>query len=254
MKRIELDDVHLMFTLRHRGGESIKDWALRKLLRRPPPPAIQVHALRGVSLQVADGERLGIIGHNGAGKSTLLRLLSGVYTPTSGTRTVHGRISSLFELSLGFEPDATGDENIRFRAYLQKQTPRVIASKVKEIAEFSELGDALKMPIRYYSSGMLVRLAFSIATAIEPEVLLVDEVLAAGDIQFQQRARARMRELMKHARAIVLVSHDLAALAEMCDRVLWLDKGQVRQIGPVLPTIAAYSTYMMELVAKKQAA
>jgi ABC-type polysaccharide/polyol phosphate transport system ATPase subunit len=110
------------------------------------------------------------------------------------------------------------------------------------------------MPIRYYSSGMLVRLAFSIATAIEPEVLLIDEVLAAGDIQFQQRAKARMRDLMKQARAIVLVSHDLGALAEMCDRVLWLDKGQVRQIGPVQPTIAAYCAHMTELAAKKPAA
>jgi lipopolysaccharide transport system ATP-binding protein len=247
MMRIELDDVHLMFTLRNRGGASIKDWVLRKALRRPPPPAIQVHALRGVSLSVADGERLGIVGHNGAGKSTLLRLLSGVYTPTSGTRTVHGQISSLFELSLGFEADATGYENIRYRAYLQKQTPRSVASKIEEIAAFSELGDALKMPIRYYSSGMLVRLAFSIATAIEPEVLLIDEVLAAGDIQFQQRAKARMRELMKQARAIVLVSHDLSALAEMCDRVLWLDKGQVRQIGPVHQTIKAYWSHMTEL-------
>ena len=247
MKRIELEDVHLTFTLRNRGGSSIKDWALRKLLRRPPPPAVRVPALRGVSFAVADGERLGVIGHNGAGKSTLLRLLSGVYEPTLGTRVVHGRISSLFELSLGFEFDATGYENIRYRGYLQKESPTSVRAKMDEIAAFTQLGhDKLNMPIRYYSSGMLVRLSFAIATAIEPEVLLVDEVLAAGDAEFQQRARQRMRELMKTARAIVVVSHDLAALGEMCDRVLWLENGQVRQIGPVHETIHAYCCHVAE--------
>jgi ABC-type polysaccharide/polyol phosphate transport system ATPase subunit len=248
MSHIVLEDVHLTFTLRNRGATSLKDWVLRKVTGRQGPPAPQVHALAGVSFTVGDGERLGVIGHNGAGKSSLLRLLAGVYQPTSGKRLVHGKIGSLFELTLGFEPEATGWENIRYRGYLQKETPQSLDAKTGAIAEFSELGSALDMPIRYYSSGMLVRLAFSIATAIEPEVLLVDEVLAAGDLSFQQKAMQRMRELMGKARAIVVVSHTLAVLAQMCDRILWLDRGKVRQIGPVKETIASYKEHVQSAV------
>lgn len=254
MQRIALEDIHLTYQPRNRAARSLKDLFLSKLLGRTPPPQRQVHALRGISFEVRDGERLGIVGHNGAGKSSLLRLLGGVYKPTSGTRRIDGRISSLFELSLGFEHEATGWENIRYRGYLQKETPASIESKLQEIAEFSELGPALDMSIRYYSSGMLVRLAFSIATAVNPEILLIDEVLAAGDLAFVEKARQRMRDLMQRARAIVLVSHDLKSLRTMCDRVLWLDHGQIRQIGPTAETIDAYEAYMKGLVANRTAA
>jgi ABC-type polysaccharide/polyol phosphate transport system ATPase subunit len=253
MTRLALEDVSVTFTLRNRGATSIKDWALRKVLRRPGPPAPCVHALTNVSFEVGEGERLGVIGHNGAGKSTLLRVLAGIYHPTSGRRHVSGRISSLFELALGFEPDATGWENIRYRGYLQKESPRTIQTKMREIAEFSELGSALDMPVRYYSSGMMVRLAFGIATAIEPEILLLDEVLAAGDASFQDKALRRMRGLMGKARAIVLVSHDTHNLGAMCDRVLWLDHGRVHQLGAPEPTIAAYKAYMKGLAAQSAA-
>lgn len=250
MKRIELHDIHLTYTLRRRGGSSIKDWVMAKVMHRPGPPAQHVHALRGVSFEVADGQRLGVIGHNGAGKSSLLRLLAGIYLPTSGTRVVRGRISSLFELGLGFEPDATGWENIRYRGYLQKESPKSIKEKIAEIAEFSELGPALDRPLRYYSSGMMIRLAFSIATTIKPEVLLVDEVLAAGDLGFQQKARQRMLGLMREARAIVVVTHDLKNLPQICDRVVWLDQGQVRMIGEAVETTEAYTRYMQERAKK----
>jgi lipopolysaccharide transport system ATP-binding protein len=248
MSHIVLEDVHLTFTVRNRGASSLKDSVLRMLTRRQGPPRTQIHALQGVSFSVGDGERLGIIGHNGAGKSSLLRLLAGVYQPTSGRRMVNGKIGSLFELTLGFEQEATGWENMRYRGYLQKETPQSISAKMEAIAQFSELGSALDMPIRYYSSGMLVRLAFSIATAIEPEVLLVDEVLAAGDLSFHQKALQRMRELMGKARAIVLVSHALPVLVQMCDRVLWLDHGRVRQIGPAREIVAAYKEFMKNAV------
>jgi ABC-type polysaccharide/polyol phosphate transport system ATPase subunit len=250
MTRLALEDVSLTFTLLSRGSTSWKDWALGALKGKPalPAPTVPpVHALQNVSIEVREGERLGVIGHNGAGKSTLLRVLAGVYRPTGGRRLVNGRISSLFDLSLGFEPEATGWENIRYRGYLQQESPVSIEKKMEGIAEFSELGDALKMPIRYYSSGMLVRLAFGIATAIEPEILLIDEVLAAGDMAFQVKARQRMRNLMGQARAIVLVSHDMISLASICDRILWLDHGRVRQIGPVDQTIAAYKEFMTSL-------
>jgi ABC-type polysaccharide/polyol phosphate transport system ATPase subunit len=253
MLRISVKDVHLTFRARHRGMVSLKDFIVYKILGRPGPPMPTVEALRGVSFEVQDGERLGIVGHNGAGKSTLLRVLAGVYRPTSGVCRVHGRVSSLFELALGFEQEASGWENIRYRGYLQKETPKSIRAKMESIAEFSELGPALDMPIRYYSSGMIVRLAFSIATSVDPELLLIDEVLAAGDMAFIEKARRRMRELMDRARAIVVVSHDIPTLAKMCDRVLWLHEGRVRQLGPTVETINAYQSYMSEKAARSAA-
>jgi lipopolysaccharide transport system ATP-binding protein len=184
---------------------------------------------------------IGIIGHNGAGKSTLLKLLAGVYPPSKGALTVEGKISSLFELSLGFEHDASGWENIFYRGYLQGETPKSVRAKMQGIADFSELGDFLNMPVRYYSAGMLVRLAFSIATAIDPEILLVDEVLGAGDMAFQAKARQRMCDMMSKARLIVMVSHDMDALAKLCESGIWMDHGQVRRQGPIHEVIAAYT-------------
>jgi ABC-type polysaccharide/polyol phosphate transport system ATPase subunit len=240
MARIVLDDVHLTFTLRNRNNTSIKDWALRKIRREPDPPQDTVQALQGLSFEVHEGERLGILGHNGAGKSTLLRVLAGIYRPTSGSCLVEGRIGSLFEIALGFEMDATGWENIRYRGYLQLETPSSIEKKTKQIAEFSELEGALDRPVRYYSSGMLVRLAFSIATCIEPEVLLVDEVLAAGDLSFIVKARQRIKELMGRARLMVVVSHDLESIVQMCDRAIYLDHGKMRMLGAPDEVVAAY--------------
>lgn len=253
MLRICLKDVHLTFKLQKRGSTSVKDLLLQKVLRRPAPPVPVVHALKGISFELNEGERLGIIGHNGAGKSTLLRLLAGIYRPTTGAAHVNGKISAMFELSLGFEQDATGWENIRYRGYLLRETPESIRAKMQSIADFTELGPALDMPIRYYSAGMLVRLAFSITTAIDPEILLIDEVLAAGDMAFQEKARQRMHELIQRAKAIILVSHDLASLERICDRVLWLHEGGIRQIGPAKETILEYQAYMRER-AKKRAA
>ena len=171
MVGISVEDVHLTFYPRNRGSNSLKDFLLSVIRSKQAQARTHVvHALRGVSFEVHKGERVGIIGHNGAGKSTLLRVLAGVYRPTSGTCRVHGRISSLFELAMGFEQEATGWENIRYRGYLMRESPRSMQAKTKEITEFSELGPALDMPIRYYSKGMLVRLAFSIATAVDPEL------------------------------------------------------------------------------------
>ncbi len=201
---------------------------------------MEVRALQNVNLQLNEGERIGIIGHNGAGKSTLLRVLAGIYPPTSGKRIVEGKIASLFDISLGFEMEANGWENIAFRAYFQGETPRSLRGKLDKIAEFSELGDFLNMPLRYYSAGMLVRLAFSISTMIEPEILLVDEALGAGDMNFQRKARARIEQLLGHARLVVLVSHDLSSIEGLCDRVVWLDHGQIRLVGPARQVIAAY--------------
>jgi lipopolysaccharide transport system ATP-binding protein len=244
MVRIELDHVGLTFRVRKSGRISLKEFLVREMFRRSSRPVIKVHALRDVCLQMNEGERIGIIGHNGAGKTTLLKLLGGIYPPTRGRRIVNGRISSLFDMSLGFEQDATGWENIHYRGYLQGETPRSVRAKMQPIAEFSELGEFLNMPVRYYSNGMLVRLAFSIATEIEPEILLVDEVLSVGDMAFQDKARKRMREMMGKAQLIVVVSHDLNSLAEVCEHGIWMDHGRVRQTGPIAEVIAAYTQHV----------
>jgi ABC-type polysaccharide/polyol phosphate transport system ATPase subunit len=241
MARIRLENVSLTFKVRQQGRITLKEFLVRQMFRRSVNPFLKVRALQDVTLEFREGERVGIIGHNGAGKSTLLKLLAGVYPPSKGALTVEGKISSLFELSLGFEHDASGWENIFYRGYLQGETPKSVRAKMQGIADFSELGDFLNMPVRYYSAGMLVRLAFSIATAIDPEILLVDEVLGAGDMAFQAKARQRMCDMMSKARLIVMVSHDMDALAKLCESGIWMDHGQVRRQGPIHEVIAAYT-------------
>lgn len=244
MASIELDKVDLTFTIRQSSKITFKEFVVQRLWRRAAAERMQVNALRDVSLSIEEGQRVGIIGHNGAGKSTLLRLLAGIYPPTGGQRRVEGRISSLFDIVLGFEAEATGWENIGYRSYLQGETPRTIKDKIQPIAEFSELGDFLKLPVRYYSAGMAVRLAFAIATAIEPEILLVDEVLSVGDLAFQDKARRRMYDMMAKAKIIVMVSHDLGSIQKLCNRVIWMEHGAVRQIGPTGAVIDAYSRHV----------
>lgn len=254
MTLIQLDNVGLRFQVRRFGRLSLKEYLLQGWFRRSKKASFEVQALEDINLTIGEGDRLGIIGHNGAGKSTLLKLLAGIYPPTAGVRRVHGQISSLFDIALGFELEASGWENIMYRGYLQGETPQSIRAKIQPIAEFSELGEFLNMPVRYYSAGMMVRLAFSIATAIEPEILIIDEVLAAGDMAFQVKARERMRNLMSTARAVIVVSHDLGSLAMLCDRVLWLDHGRMRMLGPTDQVIAAYSHQVSDAGRESKAA
>jgi ABC-type polysaccharide/polyol phosphate transport system ATPase subunit len=243
MAHIQLDGVNLAFRV-HCGRTTVKEFLLRRLFRRKTAgqghSVMSVEALKDLTFQVHEGERVGVIGGNGAGKSTLLRVLAGIYPPTSGRLQVEGKISSLFDINLGFEWEASGWENICYRGYLQGETPASIKDKVKPIAEFSELGHFLDMPVRYYSSGMKVRLAFSIATAIDPEILLVDEVLSVGDRAFMEKAGQRICDVMNKARLIVMVSHDLDAIKKICHRVLWLDHGRIRMAGDPEAVVEAY--------------
>lgn len=246
MALVTLDNVYLTFKVRPHGRITFKEFVLRHLFRRAVTSSIKVRALQDIHLQLHDGDRLGILGHNGAGKSTLLRLLAGVYPPSRGTRHVDGRISSLFEIALGFESEASGWENIAYRGYLQGETPKTVRRKMQSIAEFSELDKFLDMPVRYYSAGMLVRLAFSIATAVEPEILLIDEVLSVGDMAFQEKARQRMKDMMAKARIIVVVSHDLDSLTKLCNRAVWMDHGRIQLSGAVGSTIDTYKSYVSQ--------
>jgi ABC-type polysaccharide/polyol phosphate transport system ATPase subunit len=249
MVEIDLDGVSLQFKVRRFKHLTLKEFLVRGLFSRAANPVIHVKALQDLTLHVGEGERLGIIGHNGAGKSTLLKLLAGIYPPTAGTRTVRGRISSLFDITLGFEPDASGWENIYYRGYLQGETPKSMRGKVDQIAAFTELGEFLDMPVRYYSAGMMIRLAFAIATAIEPEILIVDEVLSVGDLAFQQKATQRIREMMAQARLMVIVSHDLESMKKLCTRVVWLDHGRIQQVGDPATTVAAYQQHFRRAAA-----
>src|SRR5215213_5711828 len=156
MAKIDLSDVSLTFTVRQQKRVTLKEYLVRGLFRRSAGGSLAVHALSGINLTARDGDRVGVIGHNGAGKSTLLKLIAGIYPPTRGTRAVKGRICSLFDISLGFEPEASGWDNITYRAYLQGETPATLKSKIDEIAEFAELGDFLNVPVRHYSAGMLM--------------------------------------------------------------------------------------------------
>jgi len=244
MTSIDLEGVSLVFRVRQNRRIPLKDFIVKQMFRRSLNPYMEIRALQNINLTIREGDRLGIVGHNGAGKSTMLKLLAGIYPPTQGTRTVRGQVSSLFDLQLGFEPDGSGWENIAYRGYLQGETPRTLRAKLSDIAEFSELGEFLDSPVRHYSSGMLVRLAFSVATAIDPEILLVDEVLSAGDLAFQMKCRRRMEEMIAKAHLIVMVSHDLEALTRFCNRAIWLDHGQIRMAGGTGEVVAAYTEAM----------
>lgn len=199
-----------------------------------------IHALKSINITIEEGERLAIIGHNGAGKSTFLKMVAGIYPPTSGNLTVEGRISSMFELATGFEMESNGWDNIYLRGLMLGETPDSIQAKMREIAEFSELGEFLNMPVKYYSSGMFVRLAFSISTAIRPDILLLDEVVAAGDAAFLQKANCRLHEMVDISKIMVLVTHSMDSAATMCNRCVWLERGQILMDGTPDIVIKAY--------------
>lgn len=185
-------------------------------------------ALKDVSFEVQKGEVIGIIGHNGAGKSTLLKVISGILKPTGGELEVHGNIVPMLELGSGFDTDLTGRENIFLNGAILGYSEEYLKAKYDEIVAFSGLGKFIDVPIRNYSSGMLMRLAFSIATVVDPDILIVDEILAVGDADFQEKSKARMKEMMGGGTTVLFVSHSLEQIREMCDRVIWLDHGQVK--------------------------
>jgi ABC-type polysaccharide/polyol phosphate transport system ATPase subunit len=246
MSSIELRDVGIRFRTRAHRRIPLKDYLIGRFFRNSVNPFLDVHALADINLSITEGERIGLIGGNGAGKSTMLRLLAGIYPPTSGTIDVEGEIASLLDIGIGVQAEASGWENIAYRCYLNGDTPAQLREKRQEIAEFSELGRHLEMPVRFYSSGMQVRLLFSLATAIEPDVLLIDEVLSAGDMGFYAKARRRMEQLIERSRILVMASHDFNAVQAICTRVLWLDQGRIRREGSPAEVIAAYREFMTQ--------
>lgn len=197
-------------------------------------------ALRDISFEVYKGESLGIIGRNGAGKSTILGLIAGVLLPSKGRIEVKGRVSPLLELGAGFHPELTGIENIMLNGILLGLTRKEVLKKMDEIIEFAELSDFIDQPVRVYSSGMLTRLGFSVVSSLDPDILLVDEVLAVGDINFQKKCMDRMKAFKANGVTMVLVSHSMSGIEGLCDRVLWIDEHTVKMTGKPDEVIAGY--------------
>ena len=198
------------------------------------------NALKNISFDVQQGDRIGLVGANGSGKTTLLRVLSGVYTPTSGSIDVDGRVSPLFDVSLGMSMDATGVENIRMCGILWGLTRREIDDHFEEIKEFTELGGYLNMPVRTYSAGMRLRLGFAIATARDPEILLLDEAIGAGDAMFMEKAFAQLQNLAHRSSILIVASHSEDIIHKLCNKAIWLHRGNLMDYGDVNKVLAAY--------------
>lgn len=197
-------------------------------------------ALNDLSLRIETGDRLGLVGHNGAGKSTLLRVLAGIYAPSFGVVETQGKTVPLLDISLGMDENSTGRQNIRLRGLLLGMSDAEIAEKEEEIAQFSGLDTFLDLPIRTYSSGMRVRLGFAISTAVDADILLLDEVMGVGDAAFKEKANRRLAELHERSEIVVLALHDNAVIRKTCEKALWLDRGNVRMFGPTDEVLSAY--------------
>ena len=241
---LRLDGVSVSFPVYHGGSRSLKKAILSRSsagrIARDANDRITIDALRDVSFSLVRGDRLALIGANGAGKTTLLRVMAGIYEPFAGTVHVRGRVSPMFDIGLGIDSDLSGYDNIRMRGLLLGLSSRQIERLLPMIVDFTELGDYLDMPVRTYSSGMLLRLTFAVATCFEPEILLMDEWILAGDAHFMTKARERVDSFIKKASVLVLASHNLDVCRRWCNKGLWMDRGGVMAFGPVQDIIAAY--------------
>lgn len=243
MSSIEIRNVHLDYPIVGMGNRSLKTHILGAatggLISSGESVAI-VKALRDVSLSLTEGDRLGLVGHNGAGKSTLLKIMAGIYQPTSGFVRVNGRIVSTLNISLGMEPEATGFENIVIRGLLLGMKRTEIYQKLDEIAAFTELGEYLDLPVRIYSSGMATRLAFATVTAMDADILLMDEVIGTGDASFMDKAERRLNEFLNRSKIIVLASHSDSVIQRFCNKALLLEHGHVASGGSVDEVLSLY--------------
>ena len=235
---IEVSDVTMQFRLNNDRILSLKEFVTTAL--RGKLQYNNFTALEHVSFTVKKGETLGLIGRNGAGKSTLLKVISGILKPTEGSVTCHGNIVPMLELGSGFDMDLTGRENIFLNGAILGYSEEFLKSKYQEIVDFSELGQFIEVPIRNYSSGMLARLAFSVASVVNPEILIVDEILSVGDAGFQEKSRKRMLELMGGGTTVLFVSHSLDQIREMCNRAVWLEHGRIKMSGKTEEVASAY--------------
>jgi lipopolysaccharide transport system ATP-binding protein len=233
--RVDFNAVSVDFPIYSAYGRSLKRSMLAittgGMIGLSNEDRISVKALDNVSFSLRAGDKLGVIGHNGAGKTTLLRVAAGVYEPTAGAMETTGRVGGLYDLTLGMDMEATGYENIRVRGMLLGLTRKEIDAKTDGIAQFTELGDYLSLPIKTYSSGMLLRLGFAVTTSVDLDILLMDEWVSVGDESFQRKSELRLKELVGRSGILILTAHTLSLIEEVCNKCLWLEHGRVRQFG-----------------------
>lgn len=246
MAHIVLDKASVALAVYNSRGRALKSEILRRTvgggLQNDRDSSVQViKALNAVSFEARDGDRIGLVGGNGAGKTTLLRVLSRVYPPTSGTATIEGRISSLIDLSMGMDTDATGYDNIEMRGIMLGLSHKQAQAIVPDVEEFSQLGEFLSLPIRTYSSGMMLRLAFAVSTAVHPDILILDEVIGVGDAAFAERAEQRLHGMIRKASIMFLASHDNSSIKRFCNRTLWMKGGTLMMDGAPDKVLAAYA-------------
>ena len=229
---IELEHVDLTFNVETEKVETIKEKFINGV-KRKKNKKLRIHALNDVSFKIYQGEKIGIIGYNGAGKSTLLKVVSGIYQPDSGKVNVNGMISPLLSLGAGFDRNYSGRKNIILNGAVLGYDKAFLESKMDEIIEFTELGEYIDLPIKNYSSGMLAKLGFAIATIVEPDILIIDEILSVGDITFKKKSRDKLRSLIDTGTTLLLVSHSIPQIRELCDKAIWIENGKVMEIGEV---------------------
>lgn len=236
MRAIELHGLTVRFP--RERVPSLKEWAIRAMSARLDSERYE--ALRRVTFDVEQGETLGVIGSNGSGKSTLLRVIAGIIVPAEGYAVTRGSVAPIIELGTGFDTDLTGRENIAFNGAMLGRTARDMDAAADEIIEFAGLGEFIDSPLRTYSSGMIARLAFSIATQVHADVILLDEILSTGDMAFRERCEQRIAAIYRSGATVILVSHDLESVARLCRRTIWMKKGELAMSGPTADVIAAY--------------
>ena len=223
------------------GSRSVKRASLGRAMHRASRNVVVVEALRDITMSLNMGDRVALVGHNGADKSTLLRLLSGIYEPTRGSATVRGRVAPVFDLGIGMDPEISGFENIIIRGLFLGQTRKQMMAKVDDIADFTELGEHLSMPLRTYSTGMRVRLAVGVVTSIDPEILLLDEGIGAIDAEFLKKARTRLQALVQRSGILVFASHSTDLLTQLCTTAVWVDHGTITMAGRIEDVLQAYA-------------
>jgi ABC-type polysaccharide/polyol phosphate transport system ATPase subunit len=238
--RIECRGVCKRFYYYSHRTTTLREWFIRAVMRRPLHVRSEEFILRDFNLRVESGEVVALIGRNGSGKSTALRLIAGIYAPTAGTIRVNGRLASVIELGVGFHPDLTGAENVELAAGVMGLGPRALRERYKEIVAFAEIGAFIEMPMKYYSSGMSARLAFAVSMCADPDVVLIDEVLAVGDEVFRAKCIDRLASFVERGGTILLVSHEMPTVAKLCQRAVWMENGRIRKAGPAAEVIAAY--------------
>lgn len=246
MRMNKINQINVKNVNLHYAAAAYKERSLKSLManifskKEANNHVADIHALKNINVQIVSGERVGLLGHNGAGKSTFLKTVAGLYPISSGELDVQGQVRSLFDLSLGFEPDATGRENILYRGLLLGLSPKFMREKIDEIVAFADLGEFIDYPIKTYSAGMQVRLAFAISTTVGGDILLLDEVIGAGDANFMAKAKVRITSLIEKAEILVLASHDFGALQSICTRGLVFHHGELLFDGEITDAIAEY--------------